>query len=259
MKQANGPVETWKIDAGKTIGSLVFADKGHLILALDNGLYIFNSATGETVPFADPKHGRADIVYNDGKVDRLGRYWVGTYDVKEVAPNGAFYRVAQDGTSDVADEGFVVCNGPTFSPDNRKLYFSDSVGRRILSYDLGRDGKLSGRQTFCGFSADDGLPDGLTVDSAGNVWCALYGGSKVVCLDGRGALKFFLPLPTANVTSLCFGGPDLKTLHVTTGWSAGTTEETKNQDLGGSVFMQKVDVAGLPEPLMNISGRPSHG
>ncbi len=258
-KQAKSPVETWTIDTGKTIGSLVFADKGHLILALDNGLYIFNTATGKTVPFADPKHGRADIGYNDGKVDRLGRYWVGTYDVKEVAPNGAFYRVAQDGTSDVADEGFVVCNGPTFSPDNRKLYFSDSVDRRILSYDLDRDGKLSGRQTFCSFSADDGLPDGLTVDSAGNVWCALYGGSKVVCLDGRGALKFSLPLPTANVTSLCFGGPDLKTLHVTTGWSAGTTEETKNQDLGGSVFMQRVDIAGLPEPLMNISGRPSHG
>jgi sugar lactone lactonase YvrE len=259
IKQAKGAVETWKIDAGKAIGSLVFADEGRLILALDNGLYLFDTATGKTVPFADPKQGRTDLGYNDGKVDRSGRYWVGTYDIAEVAPNGAFYRVAGNGAAVVADEGFVVCNGPTFSPDTRKLYFSDSVGRQILSYDLDRDGNLSSRQSFCIFSADDGLPDGLAVDSAGNVWCALYGGGKVVCLDTQGALKLTLPLPTANVTSLCFGGPGLKTLHVTTGWSAGTTEETKKHDLGGSVFMRTVDIAGLPEPLMNLSGRSSRG
>jgi xylono-1,5-lactonase len=255
MKQPNGPVETWKIDAGKAIGSLVFADNGRLILALDNGLYLFDTVTGKTVPFADPRHGRADIAYNDGKVDRGGRYWVGTYDLAEVEPNGIFYRVAVDGTAVVADEGFVVCNGPAFSPDNSKLYISDTVGRRILSYDLDRDGKLSGRQTFCSFSTDDGLPDGLAVDSAGNVWCALYGGGRIVCMDRQGALKLSLPLPTANVTSLCFGGPDLKVLHVTTGWSAGTTEETKKQDLGGSVLMRRVDIAGLPEPLMKTPVR----
>jgi sugar lactone lactonase YvrE len=252
MKQGKGPIETWKIDAGQTIGSLVFADKGRLVLALDNGLYLFDVATGKTVPFADPKNGRTDIGYNDGKIDRVGRYWVGTYDVPEVAPNAIFYRVAGDGTAVVADKGFVVCNGPTFSPDNRKLYFSDSMGRRILAYDIDRDGTLSGKRTFIQFGPDDGLPDGLTVDSAGNIWCALYAGSKVVCLDPQGAIKLALPLPTAHVTSLCFGGPDLKTLHVTTGWSAGTTEETKEQDIGGTVFMRQVDIPGLPEPIITL-------
>jgi xylono-1,5-lactonase len=252
MKQAKGPIETWKIDAGKAIGSLVFADKGRLILALDTGLCLFDNVTAKTVPFADPKQGRVDIGYNDGKVDRAGRYWIGTFDIREVEPNGIFYRVAADGTAIVADEGFVVCNGPSFSPDNRKLYFSDSVGRRILSYDLERDGTLSDRQTFCTFSEDDGLPDGLAVDAAGNVWCALYGGGKVVCLDAQGRLKLSLPLPTACVTSLCFGGPDLKTLYVATGWSLGTTEESKKQDLGGSVFMRTLDIAGLPEPTLTL-------
>lgn len=251
MRGAKGPVETWKIDAAKAIGSLVFADKGTLVLALDSGLYFFDTATSKTKPFADPKNGRADVGYNDGKVDRAGRYWVGTFDLPEIEPKGTFYRVAADGTAVVADAGFVVCNGPTFSPDNRKLYFSDSVGRRILSYDLDRDGNVSGRRTFFSFSAEDGLPDGLAADGAGNVWCALYGGGKVVCLDRHGALKASFPLPAANVTSLCFGGPDLKTLYVTTAWSAGTKEETKTHDIGGSVFMRTVDIAGLPEPILN--------
>lgn len=259
MRQEKGPIDTWRIAAGNTIGSLVFTDDGRLILALDNGLYLFDTATGKTVPFADPKHGRADLGYNDGKIDRVGRYWVGTFDLAETAPSAAFYRIAPDGTSVVADDGFVVCNGPAFSPDNRKLYFSDSVGRRILSYDVDRDGNLSGRRPFYSFAADDGLPDGLAVDSAGNVWCALYGGGKVVCLDGQGALKLSLPLPMSNVTSLCFGGPDLKTVHVTTGWSPGTTEETKSRDPGGSVFMRRVAIPGLPEPLMKVSRPAARG
>lgn len=252
LKGAKGKVETWKIDAGKAIGSLVFAEKGRLILALDNGLHLFDPATGKAALFTDPKQGRADLGYNDGKVDRAGRYWIGTYDVPETEPRAIFYRVAADGTAVMADQGFVVCNGPTFSPDNRKLYFSDSMGRRILVHDIGHDGTLSGRRSFIEFTPDDGLPDGLTVDSAGNVWCALYGGSKVVCIDPEGAIKLSLPLPTAHVTSLCFGGPDLKTLYVTTGWSAGTTEETKEQDIGGSVFMRSVDRPGLPEPVFTL-------
>lgn len=252
QKRAKGPVESWKIGAGQAIGSLVFADKG-LLLALDHGLHHFDPGTGATRFFTDPKNGQRDLAYNDGKVDRAGRFWVGTYDVAEMEPSGIFYRVAPDGTASIADRGFVVCNGPAFSPDNRRLYFSDSAGRRILIYDLALDGTISGRRTFFSFSPDDGMPDGLAVDSAGNVWCALYGGGKVVRIDAQGALKLSLPLPTAHVTSLCFGGVELKTLYVTTGWSAGTTEATKMEDIGGSVFMRPVDIPGLPEPVVTLA------
>jgi sugar lactone lactonase YvrE len=152
----------------------------------------------------------------------------------------------------VADKGFVICNGPSFSADNRKLYFSDTVGSRILSYELDRDGTISDRQTFFTFSVNDGIPDGLSVDSAGNVWCALYGGGKVVCIDAKGTLKLSLPLPATLVTSLCFGGPGLKTLYVTTGRNTGTTDIIKENDLGGAVFMRPVDSPGLPEPIMTL-------
>lgn len=252
-KQWNGgPVETWHIDHSGTIGSLVFADEGRLILAVDHGLHLFDTKTGTRRFFADPKGARTDLVYNDGKVDRAGRYWVGTYEVTESKPHGIFYRVEADGTATVAGEGFTICNGPAFSPDNRRLYFSDTVGCRILSYELSHDGSLSGRQTFFSISEGDGMPDGLTVDSQGNVWCALYGGAKVVCIDPNGALKQSLAVPAAYVTSLCFGGPELRTLYVATGWSNGTTEANKTADVGGAVFMRPIDVAGLPEPIISL-------
>jgi sugar lactone lactonase YvrE len=252
QKKAQGPVESWTIAAGATIGSLVFVTGDRLLLALDHGLHFFDPATGATRFFADPKGGTKELAYNDGKVDRAGRYWVGTYDVTEVEPRGVFYRVAADGTAFPADHGFVVCNGPAFSPDNRTLYFSDTVGGCILAYDLAGDGTLSGRRNFFVFAPEDGMPDGLAVDSAGQIWCALYGGGKVVCISPAGDHKLSLPLPAACVTSLCFGGADLRTLCVTTGWSTGTTEETKTLDIGGAVFMRTVDCPGLPEPVVTL-------
>lgn len=252
QKGGSGVVESWKIDLGETIGSLVFGDKGRLLLAVDHGLHLLDTSTGKTRLFADPKNGKKNLAYNDGKVDRAGRYWIGTYDLSERKPGAAFYRMEQGGTAEVADKGFVICNGPTFSPDNRKLYFSDTVGHRILSYDLDRNGMISGRRVFFAFANNDGMPDGLTVDSAGNVWCALYGGSKVVCIDARGTLRRSLYLPATFVTSLCFGGPELKTLYVTTGWNSSTTEATKMSDVGGAVFMRPVDIAGLAEPIIAL-------
>ncbi|MBZ9813834.1 SMP-30/gluconolactonase/LRE family protein [Mesorhizobium sp. CA7] len=245
-------VESWHLKIGETIGSLVLADNGRLLLAIDHGLHVFDPATGSTRFFADPKSGQMNLVYNDGKVDRAGRYWVGTYDVSERHPNGIFYLLGEEGRATIADRGFVICNGPAFSPDNGALYFSDTVGRRILSYEIGADGSLSNRRIFFTFSIDDGMPDGLAVDSAGNVWCALYGGGKVVCLDQRGTLRKSLYLPAALVTSVCFGGPDLKTLFATTGRRTDWTTVLDPDESGGSVFMRPVDVAGLLEPILAL-------
>jgi sugar lactone lactonase YvrE len=244
-------VETWKFDEGSTIGSLVLAEEG-LLIAMDHGLHFFDTRNGGTRYFADPKNGNMGLIYNDAKVDRAGRYWVGTLCLNDGEANGSFYRVSPDGFSTTGDGGFSICNGPAFSPDNRKLYFSDSILGRILCYDLSREGLLSGRRTFFSFLADEGLPDGLTVDSSGNVWCALYGGGKVVCIDPEGVLRHSIPVPASYVTSLCLGGPGLRTLFVTTGWN--THEEAQHMsDLGGTVFMRRVDIPGIPEPLMRLA------
>ena len=81
------------------------------------------------------------MVYNDGKLDRFGRLWVGTYELTEQHPRGILYCVTPDGTATIGDSGFPSCNGPAFSPDGRTMYFSDSVGRRILAYESRNDKK----------------------------------------------------------------------------------------------------------------------
>ncbi|MBD9624704.1 SMP-30/gluconolactonase/LRE family protein [Ensifer sp. ENS06] len=248
-RQRHGVVETWKLDVGEIIGSLVFVHGQGLLIAMDHGLYFFDPGTGSTRFFADPKNGRRDVVYNDAKVDRAGRYWVGTLNLDEAEASSDFYSVFSNGQAETADGDFAICNGPAFSPDNRSLYFSDSARGRILRYDLDDRGVISNRRTFFTFRTDDGLPDGLAVDSAGNVWCALYGGAKVVCVDPAGRLRQSLPLPASYATSLCFGGPGLRTLFVTTGWNTREEAAANPSDKGGAVFMRDVKIPGLAEPI----------
>jgi len=242
---ANGTQESWRLSGASTVGSLAFANDGRLIVALDSGLKLFDPRDQSLSDFADPGAGRDGIGYNDAKVDRTGRYWVGTYDIAETAPRGILYRVERNGEAHVADSGYVVCNGPAFSPSGDRLYFSDTVGRQLIVYDLDAPtGRLSSRRVFARIPDDEGFPDGLTVDSEGCVWCSHYAGGRVTRFATDGTRLEVLRLPVENVTSLCLGGADLRTLFVTTGWS---TDVSRN-DGGGAVFSRRVEVPGLPEP-----------
>lgn len=237
-------VESWTIPGETVIGSLVFARGGRLLLAVDSGLVLFDPATGAMTPFADPDGGREGMVYNDGKLDRFGRMWVGTYELTESEPRGILYCVTPDGRTSIGDSGFASCNGPAFSPDGRTLYFSDSVGRRILSYDVSPDSrKLANRRVFASFAAEDGLPDGLTVDSDGGLWCALYGGGRVLRFtpDGRIDRRYDLPCPITAAPG--FGGPEMNMLFVATG-----KDETGNTD-AGAVFAIETEFRGIAEPV----------
>ena len=124
------------------------------------------------------------------------------------------------------------------------MYFSDSVGRRLLAYDLDRtSGALSMPSLLVQFGEADGMPDGLCVDSSGALYCAHYGGGRVSRFGPDGALLDVLPLPVKNVTSCCLGGQALDTLYVTTAENGGA------HPLDGALFACTVEVPGLPEPL----------
>jgi D-xylonolactonase len=230
------------ISRGKTIGAVAFGRKGRLLAMLDEGVHWLDRISGQLTLFADPSQGRDGIGYNDAKVDRQGRLWVGTYDVAERAPRGALYRIDSSGRGVLADCGFVVSNGPAFSPDGTKLLFSDSIGRQLLVYRIDQaTGRLSERRQFAALDDFGGLPDGLCVDREGGVWCAVYGGGRVLHFTPDGQVDQVVEVPAANTTSCCLGGRDLRTLFITSG------EEPGNES-GGALFAVEVDVAGLPEP-----------
>lgn len=238
-------VESWTIPGETVLGSFVFASGGRLLLAVDSGLCLFDPKTAEIKPFADPNEGRPAILFNDSKLDRFGRLWVGTCDQTETEPRGILYCVTPEGKSSVGDSGYTVCNGPAFSPDGETLYFSDSLGHRIMAYDMTRTSPvLRNRRLFAQIPAEDGVPDGLTVDSEGGLWCAHYGGGRVTRFLPDGTIDRVLRLPCPITAAACFGGPGLTTLFIATG-----QDESPN---GGQVLAVETGIRGLPEPVFAV-------
>ena len=246
--RAGEPVESWIIPGARFIGSFVFVTGGRLMLAIDTGLVLFDPAKASFTPFCDPNAGREAVIYNDSKLDRHGRLWVGTLDLPEVEPRGILYCVDVQGRVTIGDSGFAVCNGPAFSPRGDVLYFSDSVGRRILAYDLAPDtSRLRNRRIFATMAADEGIPDGLTVDTEGGVWCAHYGAGRLTRYAPDGRVLSTIEMPCPVVTSMSFGGPEMTTLFVTTGWSPGVERPEDEHGPGGALFTIDIGIRGIRE------------
>ena len=228
---------------------------GDLLVAFRDGLFRFSPATGErrrlSAPPYDPKLER----FNDGKADAQGRLWVGTIFEPRTPAAAALYCWAEGKLKRMAGEA-TVSNGLGFSPDGRTLYWSDTPQHRVRAYDLDPlEGTLSRPRVFAQFepkqpgqdlSTYGGRPDGAAVDAEGAYWCALFEGQRLVRLAPDGSLLQSLPLPVRCPTMPCFGGPDLRTLYVTTSREKRPADELAAQPLAGCVLHTRVDVPGLP-------------
>jgi D-xylonolactonase len=217
----------------------------------DDGALIFAGATGIHLG------GRTIVAdfFNDILPDSRGRLYAGTlhWGAKGLEKPGQLLLI-ESGTVRVVDEGIEIANGLGFSPDDRTLYFADSARRAIFAYDVDpATGSLSRRRVFVHVPREEGLPDGLTVDREGFVWCAQWYGSQVVRYDPDGRVERRIPMPVAQVSSVIFGGPDLTDLYITTAadpWPSplappGYDPQAKNQ--GGSLYRLKTDVQGRPD------------
>ena len=197
---------------------------------------------------ADPEHGRDGIGYNDGKADRSGNFWFGSYDADAVEPRGAFWRMDKTGVTTLVDSGYRVFNGPAFSPDGRVVYASDSMARRIIAYDVSETAPfLTNRRAFFDMGDMAGLPDGLTVDSAGGLWCALWGGYGAVRFDPTGQVTDRVTVSAAQATSVALGGPGLRTQFVTSATCELSEPDLMAQPDAGCLFGVEVSIPGLLE------------
>jgi xylono-1,5-lactonase len=175
---------------------------------------------------------------NDAKADARGRLWFGSMDGSdETRPAGRLYRLDTDGSLSVVDEGYCVTNGPTFSPDGRTLYHTDSALRRVYAFDLDDAGRLSRKRVWLEFADDEGYPDGMTTDALGRVWIAHWGGARVTCRDpGDGRVLQTIALPVPQVTNVCFGGPGLRDLFVSSARRGLEGEALALAPLSGGLF-----------------------
>ena len=145
----------------------------------------------------------------------------------------------------VSISGFVVANGPAFSPDGRTAYFADTVGGRILRYTLDSAGRVVDRDLFATVPPDTGMPDGMTTDRDGYLYSAHWQGSCISVHDPTGTMVETIELPADNITSCAFGGEDGSLLLAT---SAARDDDDGPGSPHGDAFVLRGPSRGMPEP-----------
>lgn len=223
---------------------------GGWITAAKNGLAYWHWPSQEYEFITDPVADETGIRFNDGVVDRQGRFWTGTIFEDDLdAPASSLFRLDPDGSVHKLDSGFATSNGIGVSPDSQTLYFVDMFHHNILAYDLdSATGELENRRIFASVPEEAGYPDGITIDSEGFVWNAHWGGWKVTRYDPTGKIEREIQLPVQNVTRCAFGGEQLDMLYINTAWYGLAEAARREQPLAGDLFRVQVDIKGLVEP-----------
>jgi sugar lactone lactonase YvrE len=237
-------------DVRENVGSVAVARNGKLLLALRHGFAVLDPTTGALSRLGAAQLQQPGQRFNDGKCDPAGRFWAGTMVEHGSPGTGALYCVATDLSFSRKLEGLSISNGLVWNSRGDVFYHTDTPTRRICAFDYDvRAGQISGRRVVGEIPGELGLPDGMTIDTQGQLWVALWGGGKVVRLNpATSAITWELAVPAKNVTSCSFGGPELNELYITTA-SVGMTEAERAQlPLAGSLFRVRLPFTGLPTP-----------
>jgi sugar lactone lactonase YvrE len=243
----SGERRSWPAPA--RIGFLLPARDGWLIAGLKTGLHRFNPETGNFALLHVVEPHAPNNRLNDGFVDSEGFLWFGSMDDNEEEPSGALYQLTATGCV-TRDPGYVVTNGPAECPQGRVLYHTDTLAGVIYAFDRARTGTLTNKRVFVRLPLGAGYPDGPCVDAEGCIWTGLFGGWGLNRYSPQGELLATLRLPCANVTKAAFGGPDLRTLYITSARVGLDNEQLLKQPLAGGLFRARVDVPGLPQGVV---------
>jgi len=230
------------------VGSIAPRGGGGFIAGTDGGFYTVE--VGDELAFTrlfDPEEDLPDNRFNDGKVDRDGRFWAGTMDDTEQAAVGTLYRLEDINGSTIIDQGYGVTNGPAFSPSGDWMYHTDSVRRRIYRFPLAPDGTVGVREIFLHFTAQEGYPDGMTVDAEGCLWVAFWDGWAVRRFGPDAALLDTIEVPVQRPTSIAFGGPDLDRMYITSARVGLDETALAVQPYAGALFMVEAGIKGIAE------------
>ena len=245
---SDGTVESFPMP--RAVGSFVFRRGGGLIAGMKGGFCTVDLGAGSVQHIVDPEPQYPANRLNDGKCDSHGRYWCGTLDANQAEPTGSLYRLDPDFSVHRMDGGFTVSNGMAFTPDSTRMYFSDSRGETVYTYDFNVEaGTIRNRQVFLSTRDMPGRIDGATCDSDGCYWGALVHDWGVVRFDPQGRLDRMIRLPIRHPTMCTFGGPKMDILYVTSASTWMTAEEAPSQPLAGALFaIHNTGAVGVPEP-----------
>ncbi|WP_034948151.1 SMP-30/gluconolactonase/LRE family protein [Erwinia oleae] len=232
------------------IGCFGLHEKGGFVAALRSGVCLLDQQGKITQRIAPNPGEAARSRFNDGRVDRFGRFWCGSLWEPQDRNGGKLCRLDENMQLTVQAGDVMISNGVAFSPDSRWMYHTDTPNGVLYRYPMDEQGEIGPREVIRRFAqAQGGLPDGAAVDSEGFYWAAMFDGSRVVRMDpADGQIVDEIPLPVRWPTMIAFGGPDLKTLYITSSREGRTAEELAAYPQSGDLLAVRVGVAGLPEP-----------
>jgi sugar lactone lactonase YvrE len=245
LETATGVVRSWSMPSA--IGSLGLREGGGAVVALKNGFHLFDFESGSLTFIVDPEPDRPDNRLNDGKVGPDGRFWAGSMDDRaDKEPVAALYRLDVDGTCHKMADGLIVSNGLAWSQDGTTLYHSDTRLCFIHAYDYDKvSGSLGARRLIAQLTDDVGRPDGAAVDVEGCYWSCGISAGRINRFRPDGELDGWIEMPVPAPTMCCFGGPDLKTLYVTTKRVGLSDEVLAAYPQSGGVFSVDVGIEGV--------------
>ena len=245
FRDVRGELTTWPTPF--RVGSIAPCADGGFIAGCENGFAFIDLNAGRFDVLVDPEPERTDNRFNDGKVDRAGRFWAGTMDDTERASVGALYRLGVGGAPTRQDDGYRVTNGPAFNHGGDRMYHTDSALRTIYAFDLDVEGTPSNKRPFAQFTGADGYPDGMTVDAEDCLWVAFWDGWCVRRLAPSGETLATYPMPVERPTSVAFAGSDLDRLYVTSARVGLNAEALARQPHAGGLFVMTPGVRGVAE------------
>jgi sugar lactone lactonase YvrE len=228
-----------------TVGMIapVDGDDGWVIGAGRGFVYLAPDGAQRTIAEVAP----AGTRMNDGACDPQGRFWGGTLADDHHTGGGTLYRLDRTGRAEVMLEGLTISNGLGWSPDGRTMYLVDSGPRVIQAFTFdGERGTISAGRVLVTVPEDVGAPDGMTVDDAGDLWVAIYGGGRVNRYAPDGSLREGYPIPARQCTCCAFGGPGLRQLFVTTATEGWTDQQRRSDTNAGMVYRIDTHASGRP-------------
>lgn len=227
---------------GPAIGGFTLQTDGTLLLFMAKGaICVWQDGIQQTIVSEIPDE--RETRFNDVIADPQGRVFCGTMPTR--GRLGRLYRLDPDGSLRIVVEGVGVSNGLGFTPDLKSMYYTDSRARTISLFDYDQaTGEISNRRLFASVPADEGVPDGMTVDAEGYVWSARWDGGCLVRYAPDGSLVARIAFPAKKVSCPTFGGPNYTDLYVTT---AGGQNKPVEGEGAGALYRLNVGVRGVPE------------
>ena len=243
------------------IGTVVPQTDSTAVVALDDGVYIINTKTGETTVLSEVEKEMTVNRFNDGKCDPNGNLWVGSMHLEQSKPMGSVYKISSTGETTKMIDSVTISNGIVWTKDATTMYYIDTPTAKIKAFDYDKNtSTISNQRTVVEVPVSLGFPDGMAIDEEDMLWVGLWNGNSVARFNpNTGQLISKIEVPAHNVTACAFGGPNLDKLYITTASVDMTKEESAKYPMAGSIFVADPGVKGVKSDFFARSSKVKPG